>query len=71
MHVYETASELYNDFLEIYLDEQNDLSDGKRKNMDPKYNPTNLMLDIFYYTYWLQKIEESANVSSISRLEGN
>ena len=39
--------------------------------MDPKYNPTNLMLDLFYYTYWLQKIEEPANVSSISRLEGN
>ena len=47
MHVYDTASELYNDLLENYLDKYNDLSNSRTKMMDPKYNPTNSVLDTF------------------------
>ena len=55
MNVYDTASKLYNDLLEIYFDEYNDLSDVKRKKMDPKYNPANLILDTYNYTNWFEK----------------
>ena len=44
--MYDTASELYNELLEIYFDEYNKLSDAKRKNIELKYNPNNLFLKI-------------------------
>ena len=33
------SSKLYNNFLEIYYDEYNDLSDPKKRNLGDNYNP--------------------------------
>ena len=49
MSVYEIASESHNELLETYLEECNELSDGKRKNIELKYNLTNLFLKTFNY----------------------
>ena len=37
--MYDTALELYSNFLETYHDEYNELSDDKRNKMNPKYDP--------------------------------
>ena len=44
-NVYNTASELCNDLLEIYFDEYYDLLYSKKSKMDPKCDPANLTLD--------------------------
>ena len=42
--VYNTSSELHNNLIEIYFDEYYDVSDGERKNMEPKYDFDRLFL---------------------------
>ena len=42
--MYNTASELYNDFLGIFSDDYNELSDTKRNNMKHEYHPMKLFL---------------------------
>ena len=42
--VYDNASELYNEYLEIYFDEYKALSDVKKRNLGNKYDPINLFL---------------------------
>ena len=37
-NVHVLSSELYNNFLEIYYDKYNELSDEKRSKIDPKYD---------------------------------
>ena len=44
--MYDPISELYNESIEIYFDEYNELSDAK-KNIELKYDPNNL----FHKTY--------------------
>ena len=46
INVYDTVSGLYNNFIEIYYDEYNDLSDAK-KNTELKYDPTNSFLKTY------------------------
>ena len=55
--MYNIASELYNEFLEIYFEEYIDLSDSKKKkeNLNDKYDPTNLILDTYDYSIWFKK----------------
>ena len=48
--MYDTASELCKELLEVYFDEHDILSDAKRKNMNTKYNPTDLILDTNDYS---------------------
>ena len=48
--VYNKASEVYNELLEIYFDKYNDFSGAKRKKMDPKCHPAHLILDAYDYT---------------------
>ena len=45
--MYKTASELYNDFLGIYFNEYNELSDAKRNKMKDKNKPSNLFLETY------------------------
>ena len=47
MTVCDNASELYNEYLEIYFDEYKTLSGSHKRNLDNKYDPTNL----FFETY--------------------
>ena len=55
INVYDIASELCNELLEIYFDGYNGLSDVKRKKINLKYNPVNLMLDTYDYKKWYKE----------------
>ena len=47
--MYDTASELYNDYLGIYFDDKNELSDAKRNKMELKCNPDDSFLETCNY----------------------
>ena len=64
--MYDKASELYNDLLEIYFDEYNDLSVAKKK-ISPKYNPDNLMFNTYEYEDWYE--EEESDDSTLKNKE--
>ena len=53
----DTASELYEDLLEIYFDEYNDLSDAEKSKVDHKYDPINRTLDEYGYNKWYKEIQ--------------
>ena len=62
--------------LEIYFDEYNELSDAKRKDIELKYDPTNLFLKTYNYELWFENEEstdreESLDLSDMPPLEGN
>ena len=64
--MYDTASNLNNQLLEICFDECNNFSDAIKNKIDPKYDPINLILDAYDYEEWFQEEdEESANTSSM------
>ena len=62
--MYDIASELYNELLEIYFDEYFHFSGAKRKETDSKYDPANLIVDT-YYLEWFKKDVESAVIPSM------
>ena len=45
--MYNTTSELYNEFLRMYFDKYYDVLDAKSSKIVPKYDPINLTLDAF------------------------
>ena len=45
--VCDNASELYNEYLEIYFDEYKALSGSHKRNLGNKYDPTNLFLETY------------------------
>ena len=45
--VCDNASELYNEYLEIYFDEYKTLSGSHKRNLGNKYDPTNLFLETY------------------------
>ena len=55
--MYDTVSELYNELLETYFDEYNELSNAKRKHIELKY-PTNSFLKTYNYDLWFENEEE-------------
>ena len=50
--MYIISSEIYNNFLEIYYDEYNELADDERNEIDPKYNPKTLFPDGYDCSVW-------------------
>ena len=60
-NVYIMSSELYNNFLEIYYDKYNELSDFKRNKMDTKYDRKNLFLKGYDYNVWSENVKESTD----------
>ena len=54
MDVYNTASELYNELLEIPFDGYCYFSGAKRKKLYSKCDPTNLIIDTYDYTEWFK-----------------
>ena len=58
-NVYDTASDLCNDFLGIYFDQCNELPDAKRNKMQPKYDHDNLFLEIYSYDEWFENEEST------------
>ena len=63
--VYNTALRLYNECLRIYFDEYNSITDAEKKEIDKKYDSTNLFLKEYDYDKWYEdlnyKKEESDN----------
>ena len=55
MDIDNTASELHNELLEIYLDEFIHFSDTKRNKTNLKYDPMNLTLDAYGNEEWFKK----------------
>ena len=53
--MYNTASELYNYFLQTHFNYYYDLSDAKKSKMDPKYDLGKLILDEYGYSEWYQE----------------
>ena len=47
--LYDNTSELYNEYLEIYFDEHNVLSDGQKRKLGKKYDSINLFLETYSY----------------------
>ena len=62
----DTASELYNDLLEIYLDRYNKISANKQERLGKKYSFSNLALHDYDYSLWF---EESDAVPSMLPIE--
>ena len=61
--VYDSVSELYNEYLGIYFDQYMTLSDAWEKNLGNKYNPINSFLETYNYNWWLEN-GESYNTTS-------
>ena len=62
--------------LETYFDEDNELSDAKRKKIELKYDSNNLFLKTYNYDLWfkneeLTDREESVDLSDMPALEGD
>ena len=51
--------------LGIYFDEYDELSDAKRKNMEPKYGPKKLFLKKYNYDNWFEN-EESTDKEELT-----
>ena len=77
--MYNNASELYNEYLEIYFDGYKTVSDAK-KELGDKYNPVNLFREAYNYDHWSENEEstdatrksdkkESADLSNMPLLE--
>ena len=58
--MYDNASELYNEYLEIYFEENKALSDAKKRESGNKYDPINLFLEKCNYDIWSEN-EESVD----------
>ena len=74
--VYDAASKLSNELLETYFDEYNELQMLRGKNIELKYDPTNLFLKTYNFDPWFEN-EESTNreefvdLSDMQPLEGD
>ena len=55
--LYDNASELFNEYLEIYFNEYKALSDAQKKELGNKYDLNNLFLEIYNYDVWLESEE--------------
>ena len=72
--VYDTASELYNELLEPYFDEYDELSYAKWKHIELKYDPNNLFFetynkDLLFENEQSTDREESVDLSDMPLLE--
>ena len=67
----DTASELYNDYLETYYDKHNKFSDAKKRELDHKCNSQILFLDNYNYSLWSENEEEFEDLPSIPPLGGD
>ena len=50
--VYDNASELYNEYLEIYFDQYIPLSDAEKRKLGNKHDLINLFLKTYNYYVW-------------------
>ena len=55
--MYDNASEIYNEYLEIYFNEYKPLSDAQKKDLDNKYDPTDLFHETYDYDIWFENEE--------------
>ena len=57
--MHDTASEVYNELLEIYSDEYNELADAKKRKLNDNYDPESLFLKEYDYSVWSENKEQS------------
>ena len=62
--MYDTASELYNEFLETYFDEYIELSNTKIYKLDPKDDTESLFLKTYNYDSRFENEESTAQKES-------
>ena len=53
------VSELYNEYIEIYFDQQMAFSDVRKRNLGSRYDPTNLFLETYNYDVWFENKESN------------
>ena len=58
--MYIISSELYHNFLEIYYDEYNELSDTKKRKAGDNYDPESFLKG-YNYIVWSENKEEPAD----------
>ena len=63
--VYNNASELYNEYLEIYFNQYTTLSDAKKGKLDDNYDPENLFFEGYDYSVQSKKEESNAKEESV------
>ena len=56
--MHDRASELYDEFLEIYHDKYNKFWDASKRKLDDKYDPEELFLEEYDYSVWSENKEE-------------
>ena len=59
--MYDNASELYNEYLEIYFNQYMTLSDTKKRTFGKKYDPESLFLEGHDYSLRSENNEESTD----------
>ena len=59
--VYDKASELYNEYLEIFFNQYMTLSDANKRKLGDKYDPEKLFLEGYDYSVWSENKEESTD----------
>ena len=67
--MYDKASDLYNDFLAIYFNECNELTDARRNKMEHKYDPAKLFLEKYNYEVWFENKEFTDKEESTDKKE--
>ena len=61
--VCDNASELQNEYLEIYFDEYKAFSDAKKRKVGNKYDLINLFLETYDYNVWFKNKESTDKTS--------
>ena len=59
----DNASDLHNEYLEIYFDEYKAFSDVKKRNVGNKYDLINLFLETYKYNVWFENKESTDKTS--------
>ena len=67
--VYDNASELHNEYLEIYFYQYKALSYDRKRKLGNKYGPINLFLETYNYNNWFKNEERPDTTSRKSDKE--
>ena len=56
--------------LGIYFDQYNDVTVSKRKKLEPKYDPTKLIIEIYYYETCFHPIQDGGQGWGVQSQKG-
>ena len=69
--MYDNASELYNEYLEIYFAQYMALPDVEKRKVGNKYDPKNLFLEGYDYSVRSEDKKELTDIPPMPPLEGD